>query len=97
MSRNSEIISSFEKEGENIVVAGCINPGPNGENCHDCESCEMEAEFSWQSCEMCNSSLGGSRHALAKIFPGTSQEPIYYSVCMDCLFFAANGDLPEEE
>jgi len=96
MSRNDEILSAFENEGPDIVTASCINPGPDGENCWECEACDMEAEFSRSSCEMCGSSLAGSRHAIAKIFPGTGKEPIYYSVCVDCLFFAANGDLPEE-
>ena len=96
MTRNEIIVSAFEKEGPHIVVGGCLNLG-YGESCYECESCKMEAEFSRQSCEMCNSSLAGSRYALAKIFPGTNQESIYYSVCADCLFFAANGDLPEDE
>ena len=97
MTRNEIIVSAFEKEGPNIVVGECLNLGLYGESCYECESCEMEAEFSRQPCEMCNSSLAGSRHSIAKIFPGTNQESIYYSVCADCFFFVVNGDLPKDE
>jgi hypothetical protein len=93
MSRADEIVSAFETEGPNLVAASCKEDMP----CGECEICEQTAEFSWSSCDLCGSSLGGQRECVAKIYPGTDKEPILYSVCIDCYFFAANGDLPEEE
>ena len=75
----------------------------------DCEACNNCSEFSSYRCETCSEPLAGARHALARIYPGTDQEPVYYSSCIDCLVYVwmflhlresfdlANGDLPEDD
>lgn len=60
-----------------------------------------EGSFSWRECETCSSHLGGDRHrahALMSDTPDNLQgKPlIHLDVCVDCLFYIANGDLPEE-
>jgi len=55
-----------------------------------------EGSFSWSGCEVCSSGLGGTLHAghLLK-GNGPNMEIIHVDICEDCLFFSANGDLPE--
>jgi hypothetical protein len=56
-------------------------------------------EFSWASCDLCNSHLGGSRHN-ATFFPDRSvpvRDLIPIAICVDCLMFCASGDVPEDE
>lgn len=60
------------------MVASC------DEHCHE--------EFSWRRCEICNG-LPGERHKAALIYPGTTKEPIEYSVCSCCILYLANGDI----
>lgn len=55
------------------------------------ENCE--GNFSWSSCDLCDSNLGGDRHRAALIKPGTKEEPIYLDVCSCCIEYIANGDL----
>lgn len=69
--------------------------------CADCTDGEDEGSFSWRECDTCGSSLGGDRHrahALMSDTPDNLQgKPlIHLDVCVDCLFYIANGDLPEE-
>ncbi len=78
--------------------------------CYGCERChetcivdtksEMiadEGSFSWCPCGICGSSLAGNRYH----WHWLSGEPGDYTLehesdcCTDCLFFMANGDLPE--
>ena len=70
----------------------------NSGGLHAVPSCgeEYEGGFSWSSCDLCDSGLGGDRHDAALIEAGTDREPIDLSVCVDCLMFLANGDLPHE-
>lgn len=98
MTRQQDILDAFEAEGPDMVATSCESEKhtDSGLTCWECQACEQAAEFSWSSCELCGFRLGGSRHAVAKIFPGTDQASIYYSVCVDCYVFAANGDLPED-
>jgi hypothetical protein len=65
--------------------------------CSDCPVCDGEesdeGHFSWQSCEVCGSSLGGDRyaaHALDK-----DGNLVHLEVCVDCLAYIANGEEPE--
>ena len=96
MDKRAEIIiEAVQREQENggtLVPASCVHDYEDGP-CGDCEACSQTAEFSSQACEVCNSRLAGSRHAAALI---SASEPLYYSVCIDCLLFLANGDLPED-
>ena len=82
-----------------LVPGGCTSEEfeHTGENCNQCESCACEAEFSWKSCSICKSTLGGSRHAVAVIFPGTDRPAEFYAACYDCLAYLANGQLPNDE
>lgn len=54
-------------------------------------------EFSWQSCELCNSSLGGSRHQVNLIHRNNGKFDGYteYMVCVDCMFVIEYGELPD--
>ena len=52
-----------------------------------------EGSFSWQSCDSCGSSLGGNRYDAHGFIDG---DLYHFSVCSDCLFYHANGDLPEQ-
>jgi hypothetical protein len=56
-----------------------------------------ELGFSWHSCDLCGSHLGGDRHEVVILYPGKAGllEAETLSGCGDCLFYAANGDLPE--
>jgi hypothetical protein len=50
--------------GEHSYADGCRNVDENGTwiGTTDCD-CETQ-EFSWSSCDVCNTRLGGSRHAV---------------------------------
>ena len=50
-------------------------------------------EFSWSQCDICGSTLGGSRHAAHAFDNG---ELVHLMVCVDCVMYMANGDKPEE-
>jgi len=52
-----------------------------------------EGSFSWHSCQSCGSSVGGERFAAHGV--NENGEIIHFDVCQDCLFYLANGDLPE--
>jgi hypothetical protein len=76
-----------------------------GRTC-ECSSCEDfdpetgdEGSFSWSPCDACGSSLGGDRHAahglVSRTKYGRKTHLIHLDVCTDCLFYTANGDLPE--
>lgn len=57
-----------------------------------------EAHFSWAPCETCNSKLGGDRYDCTLVRgPGdAASDQIKVASCVDCVLFAANGDLPED-
>lgn len=54
-----------------------------------------EGGFSHRSCECCGNPLGGNRYAAHAIADDGSI--LHYDICSDCLFYLANGDLPEDE
>jgi hypothetical protein len=55
-----------------------------------------EGHFSWQPCDFCGSRLGGDRYAAHAIFKDDETETIeHFEICEDCIFYMANGDLPE--
>ena len=93
----NNLVNSNVPDDRDLVVNSCPNDGDVYTHCADdyCQACNHTSEFSDDPCETCRSRLGGSRHALAAIKPGTNEEPLHYSVCQNCLFYVANGDLPE--
>lgn len=50
-----------------------------------------EGSFSWRACDSCGSSLGGDRYAAHGDING---ELTHFAVCVDCMIYHANGDLP---
>lgn len=52
-----------------------------------------ELGFMMKSCECCGSSLHGDRYKAHKLTAGN--EIRNYSVCIDCIVYIANGELPE--
>ena len=55
-----------------------------------------EGSFSWAQCDTCGSTLGGERYT-GHCFAPQSMDVIHLDVCVDCLFFIANGDVPEDD
>jgi DnaJ-class molecular chaperone len=62
------------------------------DRCEDCNEHGEEEEFTNRDCESCGTGLAGGRHAAHGIIDGTVY---HFMVCPDCLFFHANGDIPE--
>lgn len=52
-----------------------------------------EGGFSWQSCECCGSTFGGDRYPAHYV--ETDGKIGHIEICVDCLLYLANGDLPE--
>lgn len=83
------------------MLADCPTCGPSMECQGDCGSddpavcyCYDEGGFSWSSCDGCGSTLGGNRQ------PGHGFDPetksiVHLDLCVDCVCYLANGDLPE--
>ena len=45
-----------------------------------------EGSFSWHSCDICNSSLGGTRFAAHSFIPGVDDNELeHLEICTDCL------------
>lgn len=62
-----------------------------------------EGSFSWHECDSCSSTFGGNRfnaHAIHKeAFGPEAKRPNdvhHVDICVDCLMFHANGNVPEE-
>jgi len=53
-----------------------------------------EPFFSWNACEGCRSGLGGNREVAHGFLNG---HMIHMYVCVDCVIYIANGDLPSDE
>ena len=52
-----------------------------------------ELGFSWRACDCCGSSLGGDRFKACKLTK--DHEVIDFSVCVDCILYIANGEVPD--
>ena len=64
--------------------------------CEGSEQCEGETEegsFSWHSCDICGSSLGGDRFPAHAVDANGDIE--HFDICTDCLLYLANGEEPE--
>lgn len=79
-----------------------IAPGCKGSLCEyaeddtDPENHSCEASFSWSHCESCGSHLGGNR-SKAQAFKADNSDGTVteIEICVDCLMWHANGELPE--
>lgn len=63
------------------------------------ESAGDEGHFSWRPCEGCGSSLGGTRyaaHGFKRCRVSHRRSIVHLDICSDCLFYHANGDVPED-
>ena len=57
-----------------------------------------ESSFGWEQCDSCGSTLGGDRFPASGLYrpeDGADLESIEMTVCVDCVMFHANGDIPE--
>ena len=88
VERNLEGLEAFSVG----ACPGCEACGLSEDPTEDERDLADEAHFSWSACESCGSSLGGNRHAAHYLDEGEIQ---HLSVCVDCLHFHANGDLPD--
>lgn len=70
----------------------CNPEGLDGDtfNAHN----EDEGSFSWQSCELCGSFLGGDRFAAHGI-EGPNHEITHYNICTDCVYYVNYGQLDD--
>ena len=53
-----------------------------------------DPHFSWRPCECCGSALGGDRYDAHGV--DSEGEIVHFSICVDCLCYLANGDIPEQ-
>jgi hypothetical protein len=82
-------------KGLETVSAGCRGvecEHSNGEPEHQCEM-----YFSWVQCDSCGSTLGGDRSPAVGMWTDRGEFiTIDMEICIDCVMFHANGDLPPE-
>jgi len=62
-------------------------------DCGECSEGEDGGFFSWSACDVCDSSLGGDRHAAHAC--DEDGNVIHLDICVDCLVYIANGEEPE--
>lgn len=54
--------------------------------------------FSWSSCDVCGNPLGGDRHPAHGFIGGKKDSDLcHFDICQECLFYWANGDIPDDE
>lgn len=83
---------------------GCDTCAPDvDEPTDEDDEAASEPYFSSSPCDSCNSTLGGDRHPAHGIIadtPEAAQAPeseiTHFAICVDCLMYHANGDIPEE-
>jgi len=64
------------------------------EECDTCKEYGCCNEFSNSICDSCGTTLAGSRHAAHGVIDIDVE---HFEVCVDCLMYHANGEVPEEE
>lgn len=75
---------------------GSCGSSDPGNVCYDLD----EGSFSRSRCDSCGSTYGGDRYTAHGLIPnedGTLKDSqiIHLDICADCLFYHANGDVPE--
>lgn len=83
------------------AMCGCDECGLSEDATQHEQDCANEGGFSWSSCDSCGSHLGGNRYPAHGIIAETMEaargaEATHFDVCVDCLMYHANGDLPED-
>lgn len=88
-----DTIEDYDKAIErNCQGLTAVSVGSCGD-CPDCEPSGDEGEFSWRPCEICGSPLAGNRYPAHGL--DANNDLVHLTCCCDCLFYFANGDLPE--
>jgi hypothetical protein len=59
-----------------------------------CEHCQNTDEFSASSCDLCSNPLAGARESITLVTP--TDDPVYYSVCIDCAYYIEYGQLDDQ-
>ncbi len=77
-----------------------MTPDEHRKAWHDCQIDDVEESFSWVSCGICRTTLGGNRCTWHWIRGGDENgkggDIVHEdNMCMDCVLFLANGDEPE--
>ena len=81
-------------DGLDSVNIGCM--GSECEYADDDENHSCETHFSWGQCDSCGSTLGGDRSAAQGCWSDADGfHHIEMEVCVDCMMYHANGELPE--
>ena len=65
------------------------------DNAYSSGSVYGEASFSWGSCGICGSTLGGDREVWHGLDDLTGTLYHFDDACVDCVMYLANGDIPE--
>jgi hypothetical protein len=61
-----------------------LSSGTLPDNCPECNSNSTdEGFFSWSSCDLCSSSLGGTRYIAHGL--DENEEIVHLEICEDCL------------
>ena len=100
----TESVAHYTKGLEFFSVGtcpGCVDCGLTlwspARGYHETEH-EPAEEFSWSMCESCGSMLGGSRHPAHSFVTIDGKRVLcHLLVCVDCLMYHANGELPDDE
>lgn len=93
LGRDEKIMSAYtDAVKRNLKGLEAVSVG----NCPGCDACngaDEEPSFSWASCGICNSHLGGNRESWHAILDGKIVH--WDDACVDCVLYIANGDEPE--
>ncbi len=92
----------FEAAVEHYCKGYTVALGCRGIECEYADGDEnhlCESHFSRSQCGSCGSTLGGDREQATMIpldYKAGEDTMIDIDICVDCLMFWANGDLPEQ-
>lgn len=79
---------------DNYCESCGASPGGHVCDCPEGPMAPCEGHFSWSQCDACHSALGGDRHAAHGV--NADGDMVHLDVCLDCVAYMANGELPEE-
>ena len=94
-------LSPFEQAVDHYCAGYTVAPGCRGIECEHAdgdENHQCETYFSRHQCDSCGSTLGGDRETATMIpldYKAGDDTMIECEICVDCLVFWANGELPE--